>query len=200
MKKLLLSPLFATFLAFSLLTCTSYADCSKCDSVKNDCECQKQIEKSPCDIEQTCKKADKSLLDDDEYCTYNQCFFDREFIKLKQALCLTSKQETCIDTLYKSYKSDLEVYHSRYRTQKNKLLEMIECGNDCYKDQINVLKELKKDVKERSKTFKNDIKEVLCKDQNRELKKFCRHEKKKMKKIFKYSCIYKLPCSDCHTK
>lgn len=214
MKKILFS-----FLTLTLLTSISFASCDDC-TVKKDCgcgcknslstPCTKQA--SPCNKNSmngiTCdktspcetKKPDRCSIEDDEYCTYNQCFFDKKFIKLKKVLCLSAKQETCIDTLYKNYKADMEVYHSRYRVQKNKLLEMIECNNDCYKEQISTLKELKKDAKERTKAFRNDIKELLCKDQNKEFRKFQRQEKRKMKKIIKYSCIHKLPCCDCCSK
>lgn len=215
MKKVLFS-----FLTLSLLTSISFAACDDCNVPKKDpaCGCEKQLKEcSPCDkpyskscdkpYEKRCelnpcetKKIDKCSVEDDEYCTYNQCFFDKKFIKLKKALCLSAKQETCIDTLYKNFKADMEVYHSRYRVQKNKLLEMIECDNDCYKEQENVLKEIKNDAKERCKAFRNDVKELLCKDQNKDFRKFQRQEKRKMKKIIKYSCIHKLPCCDCCSK
>ena len=198
MKKLLFS-----FLALSLLTSISFAACDECKMPKTpDCKCEKQLKEcSPCD-KNPCetKKVDKCDIDDDEYCTYNQCYFDKQFIKLKKALCLTAQQETCIDTLYKNFKADMEVYHSRYRAQKNKVLEMIECDNDCYKEEASVLKEIKKDVKERCKTFRNDVKELLCKDQYGYLRTFQRQEKRKMKKIFKYSTVHKLPCCDCCSK
>ena len=128
MKKILFS-----LLSLSLLTSISFADCTKCDTPKKPaCGCEEQLSDScPCDkkISPCDKKMERCSIEDDEYCTYNQCYFDKQFKKLKNALCLTSKQETCIDTLYKNFKSDMEVYHSRYRVQKNKLLEMIECDN-----------------------------------------------------------------------
>ena len=113
---------------------------------------------------------------------------------MKKELCLTKKQETCIDEIYKDFKHTMEAKHEKYRKEKNKLLEMIECNNDCYKNQIKVVKEIKKEMKEYCKNFKEDIKEQLCKSQYSDYRKFLRHEKRKMKKIVKYSAIYKFPC------
>ncbi len=196
MKKILFS-----FLVLSFLTPLSFADCSTCEKPQttqcsqSPCDNSVNIDKTPCS-----KNTGGCSVDDDEYCTYNECYFDKRFIKMKKALCLSAKQETCINTLYKNFKNDMEVYHSRYRTQKNKLLEMIECDNECYKEQIDVLKEMRKDFKQRCKTFKDDVKELLCKEQYGEFRKFQRQEKRKMKKIIKYSAIHKLPCCDCCSK
>ncbi len=143
------------------------------------------------------EKCDKCTIEDDEYCVYNQCFFDKHFRKMKIRLCLDKKQETCIDNIYKNFKSDLEGTHNKYRIEKNKLLEMIECENECYKKQVHVLKNIKKDVKEKFKDFNDDIKEQLCSNQKSEFRKFKSEEKRKMKKLIKYGAIYKLPCTDC---
>jgi len=189
MKKFLFS-----FLSFSLILSCAYADCNSCkNTVAPNCKNEKQECQN---VEQSCEKND-CFIEDDEYCTYNQCYFDKRYRNLKTTLCLTSKQETCMDTLYKSFKSDMEILHSRYKNQKNKILEAIECQNDCYKEYADELKEIKKDMKERCKTFDSDIKELLCKKQIKKYKKFKNEEKKKMKKINKYSAIHKFPC--CRT-
>ncbi|MBQ8847825.1 MAG: hypothetical protein IJ003_02675 [Candidatus Gastranaerophilales bacterium] len=143
------------------------------------------------------KKCDKCTIEDDEYCIYNQCFFDKHYKRMKKALCLSAKQENNIDKIYKCFKTDMENQHLKYRITKNKLLDMLECENDCYKEQIKALKELKKETKEKLKDYKEDIKEQLCKNQYKDYRKFLRHEKRKMKKIVKYSAVYKFPCTDC---
>jgi len=203
MKKILFS-----FLALSLISSFSLpalADCS-CSKAKTlpECACDKKCDEnlSPqCSSDKFLNKCDKcSDLDDDEYYSYNQCFLDKQFKKLKKELCLTKNQECNLDNLYKNFKNDIENYHIKYRTEKNKLLEMINCGNDCYKEQAQTVKDIKKDIKERCKTFKKNVKSYLCKDQYSDLRRFCRHEKKKMKKIVKYGAIYKLPCNNCCTK
>lgn len=201
MKKLLFS-----FLAFTVFTSIGFAapcdvnkaaktNCSKtpaCETQKvNPCE-----EKSEsCDIEKT--TCEKCMTDDDEYCVYNQCFFDKQYKKMKKELCLTKKQEACIDNIYKNFKSDMESCHAKYRAERDKLLDMIECNNDCWKDQAKVLKEMKKEAKEKCKDFRDDVKEQLCKNQYSAFRKFQRCEKRKMKKLVKYGKVYKFPCTDC---
>ncbi len=191
MKKFLFS-----FLAFLMFTSVSFATCTQ-DCEKNikkpsyNCEKSKNLEvenKSKCDFCPT---------DDDEYCEYNQCFFDKRFRRLKEKLCLSKKQETMADNLYTSYKSDMESICNKYRIQKNKVLDMIECHNQCWKDERKVLKEIKNEAKERTAYFKDDLKEILCKNQYRELKRYERSQKKKMRRIIKYGAIYKLPCTNC---
>lgn len=191
-----MNKIFFSFLSLALLSSISFADCS-CQ--KPNCDCQKDklcpIEKQSCDnVKKSC---DKCSIEDDEYCVFNQCFFDKQFKKMKKALCLDNQQECAINELYKNFKYDMEVLHSKYRVQKNKLLEMIACNNDCYKDQIEVVKDIKKDAKERCKCFKRDVKAQLCKSQYGDFRKFQRQEKRKMKKLAKYSIIHKLPCVDC---
>lgn len=189
MKKLLISAL-----ACFLLSSISFADCS-CKN-KPDCGCSKPSceRKTDCVKENTCSKCS---LDDDEYCIYNQCYLDKHYTKMKKALCLTRQQEACIDVLYKNFKADLENQHAKYRTEKNKLLEMIECDNDCYKEQVKTVKAIGKETKEKAKQFRSDVKEQLCKNQYSDFRKFQRAEKRKMKKIVKYGKIIKLPCSEC---
>lgn len=209
MKKTLLS-LMVLGLLSSVSIAASSENCTKVPSGP-DCGCKKQnnciqkkndcknscAEKKDCDPKSVEEKCNKCTIDDDEYCIYNQCYLDKHFRDLKRTLCLSSKQETCIDTIYKNFKSDMETLHSKYRVEKNKLLGMIECDNDCYREQVSVLKELKKEAKEKCKDFRSDIKEQLCKNQYSAYRKFLRQEKRKMKKIIKYGAIYKLPCKDC---
>ncbi len=191
MKKFLFS-----FLAFLMITSVSFATCTQ--------DCKKNIENSNCECNKSenlkvenKSKCDFCPTDDDEYCEYNQCFFDKRFRRLKEKLCLSQKQETMADNLYTSYKSDMECICNKYRNQKNKVLDMIECHNRCWRDEAKTLKEIKGEAKERSAYFKDDLKEILCKNQYREFKKYERSQKKKMKRIIKYGAIYKLPCTNC---
>ena len=151
--------------------------------------CQK--DKSPCCDEE---------IDDDEYFTYNQCFFDKRFRKMKRILCLTSRQEKCADTLYHTFKLDMEKLHEKYQKERDCLLKVYECCCGSDKEHKSNLKEIKKETKERCKEFREDIKELLCKNQLKDFRKFQRCEKRKMKKIAKYSKIYKFPCIDCSKK
>lgn len=187
MKKFLFS-----FLTLTILTSfsSSFAACpvdENCSKGPN-CDCQKKYDK--------CSKAPE-ILDDDEYLTFNQCYLDKRYKKMKAALCLSKTQQCQIDSIYKQFKSDMENLHSRYTVQKNKLLEMIACNNDCYKDQVKVLKDLKKSAKEKCKEYRDEVKEQLCKNQYSAFRKYGREEKRTMKKIIKYGAIYKLPCVDC---
>ena len=207
MKKKLL------FLAiFTLIWSVSSANCTECNKKmfeNNSCECKKECEKE--NQKNNCKdkinqENNKTLCDkyeienDDEYCIYNQCYLDKHYRKMKKTLCLTRRQESCIDKLYRNFKIDLEAQCCKYRNEKNKLLEMIDCDKDCQKEQIKTLKEIKKETKEKFKDFKEEIKEHLCKNQRSDYRKFVHCEKKKMKKILKYSAIYKLPCVNCCNK
>ena len=198
------------FLAiFTLIWSVSSANCSECDKKmfeNNSCEYQeKSKEENNCknktdekNSEAACDKCE--IENDDEYCVFNQCYFDKHYRKMKKTLCLTKRQESCIDKLYKAFKIDMEASCCKYRNEKNKLLEMIECDKDCQKEQIKILKELKKENIEKLKDLKEEIKEQLCKSQRSEYKKFIKYEKKKMKKIIKYSAVYKLPCVNCYNK
>ena len=204
MKKLIL--LFGALLMFcSVSSANDDENCAKMHSDNNyGCEkgCQKEIKKdnckAPCDKEKHCKKSYfEQEIDDDEYCTYNQCYFDRQFRALKRALCLTRRQETCIDALYRDFKADMERQCVKYRNCKNQLLEMIECNNSCWKDKKSALKELKRENKAKLKDFDEEIKEQLCKNQRSDYRKFKRQQKRKMKDIAKYSHVYKFPCVKC---
>ena len=189
----------------SVSNANSCQNCPKMPS-DNNCghknECQKTIQKdkceNSCDKKEACEKSClEQEIDDDEYCTYNQCFFDKRYRKLKTALCLTEKQETCLDNYYQNFKADMENQHAKYRNCKNELLKAIECEKGCYKDRKQALKEIKKDTKEKCKDFKEEVNDLLCKNQRKEFKKFQKQEGKKMKKIIKYASIYKFPCVNC---
>ena len=186
MKKTILSVLALTLIC-------SVSNANTCEDNQKNSINQPCTENAPCHK----KGCPKCMIEDDEYCVYNECFFDKQFRQMKTALCLTPEQENCINNIYKNFKADFEATHSKYRTQKNKLLDMIACNNDCYKDQEKYLKEIKKECKEKLKDYDDDIKEQLCKNQRSEYRKFKRQEKKKMKKFIKYGAIYKLPCTEC---
>ena len=169
-------------------------------------ECQKQCEKDQ-KVDSNCEKKDieesKSAcsideIDDDEYAVYNQCFFDRQYREMKKTLCLTRRQENCIDKMYKDFKNDMELLYSKYCVEKDKLLYAIEC-EDCYRQNISNLKEMKKEAKEHWYDFRDEIEELLCKSQRYEFKKFQREEKRKIKKLAKYCVVYKFPCG-CNSK
>ena len=81
MKKLLFS-----FLAFTVFSSISFAaPCDMDNTAKTNCAktpacetpktnpCEEKV--NPCEEETTC---DKCSVDDDEYCVYNQCFFDKQ--------------------------------------------------------------------------------------------------------------------------
>lgn len=174
----------------------SDAPCCEC---KN--ECQEKLQKNSCD-EEKCDKKDKEKLDkfeieDDEYFTYNQCFFDKRYRKMKSVLCLTKRQESCMDSIYNNFKSDMENLYDKYRIQRDKLLKNIECEQCQYKENKKCLKELKREAKEKYKDFKQDIEELLCKKQKSDFRKYQKGEKRKIKKIAKYSKVYKFPCINC---
>jgi len=180
MKKILLS-----LMALNLFINLSFATCPL-------------EQKTECDAKQnTCTKCH---TEDDEYCVYNQCWLDKHYRKMKIALCLSQKQENCIDNIYKNFKSDMENQHAKYTKEKNKLLEIIECNRDCFKEQRKTLKYIAKETKEKCQDFHDEIKQQLCKDQLKKFNKFKRCEKRKLKKLVKYGKIVKLPCVDCCKK
>ena len=212
-KNLLIFTVLALFCSVSSANCSQ--DCQKMfkpNDIKCEKQCQKECQKNEC--KNTCDKkecdkkniANEELCDkykienDDEYCIYNQCYFDKHYRKMKKTLCLTRRQENCIDNIYRNFKTDMEKCCAKYRNEKNKLLEMIECDNDCYKEQVKVLKEIRKNVKEKCKDYREEVVDQLCKNQRSDFKKFQKEEKKKMKKIVKYGAIYKFPCVNCCKK
>ncbi len=180
MKKILFSLIVLIFFAnLSFAACP--IDCeNKCETKQNTCT--------------------KCQTEDDEYYVYNQCWFDKHYRKMKIALCLSQKQENCIDNIYKNFKSDMENQHARYTKEKNKLLEIIECNRDCFKEQRKNLKYIARETKEKCQDFHDEIKQQLCKDQIKKFNKFKKCERKKFKKLIKYGKIVKLPCVDCCKK
>ena len=140
-----------------------------------------------------------SIIDDDEYFVYNECYFDKKYRKLKLSLCLDEIQEEHIDNIYRNFKADMENLHLKYRISKNNLLDFLECN--CSKKDINCakyeLKEIKHFAKEKLKDYREDLNDNLSSKQKRELRKFIRNEKKKTKKILKFASVYKLPCANC---
>jgi len=172
--------------------CSQNENCS-CKKEQNECKdsfCEENVEK----YKKTC---DKCEIEDDEYCVYNQCYFDKHYRKMKKYLCLTPEQEECIDNLYKSFKIDMEALYLKNQNSKNKLLNLIECEHKCYKEQKRIVQDLKDEFKAKLSDYNDEVKQSLRKEQKTRYSKFIRYEKRKMKKIIKYSAIYKLPCVDC---
>ena len=87
MKKALV--LFGALLFFCSVSWGNDCKSSQKMHTADNCGCAVQCEKKN-------KKACEQEIDDDEYCTYNQCYFDRQFRKMKRALCLTRSQENFI--------------------------------------------------------------------------------------------------------
>lgn len=206
MKKKLF--LFAVLMFFCSVSFASDCENSKNMHTSSDCECKKEcekrLEKNSCNEKDSCKedqeRYDKFEIDDDEYFTYNQCFFDKRYRNMKRNLCLTRRQENCIDSVYKNFKADMENLYCKYRNQRDNFLRTIECNNkDCFEYKKG-LKELKKEAKEKYKDFREEIEEHLCKNQKSDFRKYQRKEKRKFKKIAKYSKVYKFPCINCCVK
>ncbi len=184
-----------TILSLMTLTLLSNITFAECCLPQNDkTPCYKTPETVECTKKPTC---DKCIVDDDEYCVYNECYFDKHFRMMKTRLCLTEKQECNIDLIYKKFKSDMESLHFRYKLQKNKVLTMVECQDKCYKEEAQELKEIQKEIKNRVKCFRKDVKSQLCKSQYKAFRKFNRQEKRRVKRIVKYGAIYKFPCKNC---
>jgi len=212
MKKRLFILTVMTFFCF-----VSSANCNEnFKEVSSDCSC-KSGEQSQKEDNKNCNKSEdiqkkdyknnkisecscEDELEDDEYCTYNQCFFDKQYRNMKRILCLTRRQENCIDNYYRNFKSDMEKLCDDYKNEKNKLLKIIECNEGCYKEQKRNLKEIKSEAKEKIKDFREDIKDQLCKSQRNDFRKFQREEKRKVKKLMKYCKVYKFPCVSCCDK
>lgn len=210
MKKSLF--IFAAVFMLCSVSIANSGEIDKKDCVADNCGCKTQCrtksEENNSQILQNekngCKKDKapcfKQEIEDDEYFTYNQCFFDKRYRKMKRTLCLTNRQEKCADNLYQAFKLDMEGLHLKYQANRNKLLEKIECDCDNYKQEKRNLSEYKKEAKAIIKDFRDDIKELLCKNQTKSFNKFQRAEKRKMRKIAKYAVIYKFPCVDCSKK
>jgi len=186
------------------------SDCKNNQKMPNtsDCRCQnineKEIKKEQNDNQTYTKEDNKKNceqfeIEDDEYFTYNQCFFDKQYRKMKRDLCLTRRQEKCIDDIYQNFKYDMENLHFKYQKEKTCLFSALECNCSCLKNKRN-LKKYKKEAKEKYKDFKNEIKELLCKSQKTAFRKFQREEMRKIRKIRKYCIVYKFPCESCTIK
>ena len=93
-----------------------------------------------------------------------------------------------------NFKQDLEIQCERYAKEKNKLLELIASDNKCIKEQKNIVKDIKSDIKEKYKDYLSDTNRVLSKSQKKEFGKFKKKQKSKIRKIKKYGAIYKFPC------
>ena len=179
------------------------APVSKCE---NQCEeeNEKINEKNSFNKQDSCQK-DKTIskeweIEDDEYFTYNQCFFDKQFRKMKSILCLTRRQENLIDKLYLNFKTDMERLHFKYQKERDCLLKNLECNCVSKRENKRNLKEYKKEAKEKYNDFKYEIRELLCKKQRKEFRNFQKEEKRKISKIKKYCVIYKFPCEKCCQK
>ena len=140
---------------------------------------------------------EKCPIEDDEYCIYNQCYFDRHYRNLKKNLCLTNEQESQIDDIYKFFKYEMEDEYSKYCNKKNKILEMIDKNDICYKKELKALKKLEKQAKERYDDFVDNVKEQLNKKQLKCFRKITKQEKRIFKKMLKYAQVYKLPGFKC---
>ena len=138
---------------------------------------------------------DKYCLDDDEYCVYNECYFDKNYRNLKKQLCLSITQENDLDSLYRQLKSDFEYLYSGYKTHKNHVLDKIACNNQLYMDEVFKLSDIKHEMKSRINKFKKDVLFILNGKQIKVFKCVLKNEKYKMKKILKYGAIYKFPCT-----
>lgn len=161
---------------------------------KEDTSCEREV------CEKCAEGCYKCELEDDEYFTYNQCFFDKKYRIMKELLCLSDKQEECIDNIYLNFKADMENIYFKYKKEKENLLNNF-CFNCFYaKESKRNLKEYKNEAKEKYKDFKTEIKEKLCDNQKKELDKFLNKEKRNMAKLKKYCVIYKFPCIICNMK
>ncbi|MBR5303593.1 MAG: hypothetical protein IKU37_02050 [Candidatus Gastranaerophilales bacterium] len=167
-------------------------------------ECQKKLQENSCNKKNICKESQNKYaeykIDDDEYFTYNQCFFDKKYRNMKKNLCLTKRQEECIDMVYSNFKTDMEALHSRYREARDNFLREYECNKSNCKAYKKCLNETKKEIKEKCKDFKGEIEEYLCKKQKSDFRRYNRAEKRNFKKIAKYSKVYKFPCVNCSIK
>ena len=157
------------------------------------CFAECNLEKDP-KSKQNC---DKCVIDDDEYCVYNECYFDKQYRKMKIDLSLSEKQEIYIDNLYKIYKLETEALCAKYAEEKNKILSYIACDNPCWKGKTKNLKRLKNDIKVRYICFEEDITDLLDKCQYKKFKKFKKEQREKIELILKYGAVYKFPCENC---
>ena len=150
-----------------------------------------------CPITPNDSQCDKCIIEDDEYCIYNECYFDKQYRKLKLELCLSENQEVKLDNIYKIYKLDMETLCNKYKNAKNEILTMIACNNPNWKNRTDNLEKLKEEIKTRYICFEDDIKELLDKCQYKKFKCFKKEQKEKIKLIVKYGAVYKFPCENC---
>lgn len=192
-NKLVIFLVFGFFISVSSATCSEV--CEKIlDKECNTVQEQKQIQDSAKnDINK--KTCEKCKVEDDEYCIYNQCYFDKQYRALKEKLSPDFAQENCLDNIYLNFKQDLEIQCERYSKEKNKLLELIVSDKKRLKEQKRVVKDISNDIKEKYKDYLSDTNTVLVKSQKKTFRKFKRRQNRKIKQIKKYGAIYKFPCS-----
>lgn len=182
-------------------SCKSCEKMPSCNVLESKSGCEETNKKdSPCaqnDYKNDEKCCQDSQIDDDEYFTYNLCFFDRQYRNLKRRLCLTKRQEKLIDNIYRNFKADMENLYFKYQNKRDCLLANLDCGCSKNKENKRELKEYKKEAKEKYSDFCYEIKELLCKNQRKEFRLFQKEEKRKIAKIRKYCIIYKFPCEKC---
>ena len=167
MKLIIKSFIFFFIIFFLLLSCIAQENDQKCDSCKTD---------------------------DDEYCIYNQCYFDKQYRLLKNNLNLNSNQENDLDNIYLNYKQDLEIQCDKYIKYKNELLNLIANNEKHLKQEKNNVRYIKKDIQEKHKDYLASSRNVLNRKQKRTFNKFNRSEKRKIRQIKRYGAIYKYPC------
>lgn len=159
---------------------------------KENTSCKQEINEKRTE---TCSECE---LEDDEYFTYNQCFFDKKYRKIKENLILNDKQEEYIDNIYLNFKADMENLYFKYKKEKEKMLSSFSCNCFCAKESKRNLKEYKNEAKEKYKDFKAEVKEKLCKSQKKKFNTFLNKEKKNLAKLKKYCIVYKFPCTICN--
>lgn len=139
-------------------------------------------------------QCEKCKIEDDEYCIYNQCYFDKQYRLLKNELKLNQNQENDLDNIYLNYKQDLEIQCDRYIKCKNILLNSIAKNEKHLRHEKNNIRYIKRDINEKHKDYLSDSRNVLNKKQKRTFNHFHNNERRKIKQIRKYGAIYKYPC------
>ncbi len=140
------------------------------------------------------KKCEKCQIDDDEYCIYNQCYFDKQYRILKDNLNLSPNQENDFDNIYLNFKQDLEIQCDKYTKYKNELITLIAQNKRHLKQEKNNVRYIKRDINEKRKDYLSDSRSVLNRKQRRIFRRYNASEKRKIKQIRKYGAIYKYPC------
>lgn len=204
MKKLLLSliaisviGLFAPNAAFAAFGCKEGCPvktepacekpCERHCPTTNECEIHKG---SRCSTTCGCECLDK-------YWANKECYLDKEYMGLKQEMCLTSEQECAIDGYYRTLKQCLKPQKTKLFTQREKLCQMI-ADEDCKSDinaQKKDIKDTKKEIKSCFKCFKKDVRSELCTlGEKHTFNKYMRKENRKIKALYKACPVCKLPC------